>query len=212
MKGGRNWEGLSIKKNTFLFLPFSLLDSNYYYQFNQLLLTTYCFPITNAIAKKIICKYNIFKKRKKTVNQSPVSFLDFTIYWIRKILLHVFLIPDTLLSALIKPTPSARGLEGRKRLIVTIITFLKSIYQDPYFAIKGNLLRYLKQKDLYVIFSHQPSLLGPSIPWVTYNQYDFFFFLFFSFFFYLLVKVWLRIGDWLWLLYWCLIWLHSCHL
>ena len=115
--------GLIYKKNTFLFLPFSLLDSNYYYQFNQLLLTTYCFPITNAIAKKIICKYNIFKKRKKTVNQSPVSFLDFTIYWIRKILLHVFLIPDTLLSALIKPTPSARGLEGRKRLIVTIITF-----------------------------------------------------------------------------------------
>ena len=121
------------------------------------------------------------------MNQSPVSFLDFTIYWIRKILLHVFLIPDTLLSALIKPTPSARGLEGRKRLIVTIITFLKSIYQDPYFAIKGNLLRYLKQKDLYVIFSHQPSLLGPSIPWVTYNQYDFFFFLFFSFFFFFLL-------------------------
>lgn len=74
-----------------LFLPIQLTFIDY------LLLPNYKY-----YSKKIICKYNIKKKRKKTVNQSPVSFLDFTIYWIRKIL-HVFLIPDTLLSALIKP-------------------------------------------------------------------------------------------------------------
>ena len=78
-----------------LFLPIQLTFIDY------LLLPNYkCY----SKKKKIICKYNIKKKKtKRTVNQSPVSFLDFTIYWIRKIFLREFLIPDTLLSALIKP-------------------------------------------------------------------------------------------------------------
>ena len=54
------------------------------------------------------------------MNQSPVSFLDCTICWMKKTLLHVSLVPDRLLSALIKTHTKCHGTMGRKRLIVTI--------------------------------------------------------------------------------------------
>ena len=95
----------------------SFLGSNYSYQLNQLLLTTYCLPIINDIAKKKKKVNIIFFK---TVNQSPVSFLDCTICWMKKTLLHVSLVPDRLLSALIKTHTKCHGTMGRKRLIVTI--------------------------------------------------------------------------------------------
>lgn len=59
------------------------------------------------------------------MNQSPVSFLDCTICRMRKTLLLVSLIPDRLLSALIKAHTKCHGTLGRKRLIVTICHIFK---------------------------------------------------------------------------------------
>lgn len=124
MRGGRNSEGIFIKSGLpFLRqIPFSLLGSNYTYQLNQLLLTTYCLPIINDIAKK---KKKVNVIYFKTVNQSPVSFLDCTICRMRKTLLLVSLIPDRLLSALINAHTKCHGTLGRKKLIVTIYYIFK---------------------------------------------------------------------------------------
>lgn len=50
-------------------MPFSRLDFDYSYQFNQYFLTTYCLSVINALEKKKINK--IFFK---TLIQSPVHF------------------------------------------------------------------------------------------------------------------------------------------
>lgn len=206
MRGGRNSEGIFIK-SALLFLrqiPFSLLGSNYTYQLNQLLLTTYCLPIINDIAKKRKVNVIYFK----TVNQSPVSFLDCTICRMRKTLLLVSLIPDRLLSALIKAHTKCHGTLGRKRWIVTIYHIFKINLSGSLLCNQRKFAKALRTKEsVYSFLSLTLSsrLFHP----VGYTVSMMFFSFLFS---YLLIKVWLRIGDQLWLLYWCFIWLYSCHL
>lgn len=70
----------------------------------------------------------------------------------RETLPKVSLNPDRLVSASVKVHTKCYGAMGRNRLITTITTSLKTIYQDHNFAIIGNLPRHLEPKDRPVIF------------------------------------------------------------
>lgn len=59
---------------------------------------------------------------------------------------------NRVLSTLVKAHAKCQEALGRKRLITTITTSLKSIYQDHSLAIKGNLLSHLEPKDMPIIF------------------------------------------------------------